>query len=77
MNHHEAAIYTMEEFAQPGERKPELAYIAPSIDPLSVRNRPISEETIHEVMAAYGIDPERPISSPRSPGSIRGWTRSA
>jgi trehalose synthase len=35
--------------------------IPPSIDPLSVKNRPISEETMHEVLAAFGIDPERPI----------------
>jgi trehalose synthase len=61
VNHFEAAIFTMEEFAQPGVRKPELAYIAPSIDPLSVKNRPVSGETTVEVMAAYGIDVERPI----------------
>jgi trehalose synthase len=61
VNRFDAAIFTLPEFAQPGVRGPELAFIPPSIDPLSVKNRPVSNETTHEVLAAYGIDPERPI----------------
>ena len=61
VNRYDAAIFTMEDFAQPGVQGPELAFIPPSIDPLSVKNRPISEETMREVLAAYGIDPARPI----------------
>lgn len=61
VNRFEAAIFTLEEFSQPGVSGPELAWIPPSIDPLSVKNRPVSEDTTHEVLAAYGIDPGRPI----------------
>ena len=61
VNRYEAAVFTMEDFAQPGVEGPELAFIPPSIDPLSVKNRSASEDTTREVLAAYGIDPKRPI----------------
>lgn len=60
VNRYDAAIFTMADYAQPGVREPELAFIPPSIDPLSVKNRPVSEETTREVLGAYGIDPSRP-----------------
>ncbi len=41
VNRYDAAIFTMEDFAQPGVQGPELAFIPPSIDPLSVKNRPV------------------------------------
>jgi trehalose synthase len=61
VNRYDAAIFTMQDFVQPGVTGPEVALIPPSIDPLSVKNRPVSEETIGEVLDAYGIDPKRPI----------------
>jgi trehalose synthase len=61
VNRYDAAIFTMEDFAQPGVREPELAFIPPSIDPLSVKNRPVGAETMLEVLAAYNIEPARPI----------------
>jgi trehalose synthase len=63
VNRYDAAIFTMEDFAQPGIRGPSLAFIPPSIDPLSAKNRPLSDETTREVLAAYDIDPARPIIS--------------
>jgi len=63
VNRYDAAIFTMQDFAQPGVQGPTLAFIPPSIDPLSVKNRALSEETTREVLAAYGIDPARPIIS--------------
>ena len=54
-------IFTLPEFVRPGITGPRLAVIPPSIDPLSVKNRPISEETMHEVLAAFGIDPDAPV----------------
>jgi trehalose synthase len=63
VNRYDAAIFTMKDFVQPGVTGPELAFIPPSIDPLSVKNRPVSEDTMKEVLAAYGVDPERPIIS--------------
>ena len=56
----DAAIFTMERFAQPGIDGPLLAFIPPSIDPLSTKNCPIGRDTIHEVLTRYGIDQRRP-----------------
>ncbi len=61
VNRYDAAIFTLPGFARPGIEGPRLAFIPPSIDPLSVKNRPVSPETILEVLTACGIDPERPI----------------
>ncbi|MGQ0669277.1 MAG: glycosyltransferase [Actinomycetota bacterium] len=61
VNEFDAAIFTMEEFARPGISGPALAFIPPSIDPLSTKNCPISEETMHEVLHGYGVDGARPI----------------
>ena len=63
VNRYDAAIFTMEDFAQPGVSGPELAFIPPSIDPLSTKNCPVSWETIREVLTSFGVDPERPIVS--------------
>jgi trehalose synthase len=60
VNRYDAAIFTMPEYAQPGLDGPVLAFVPPSIDPLSVKNRPIGEDTTAQVFAAFGIDPERP-----------------
>ncbi|MFZ1945930.1 MAG: glycosyltransferase [bacterium] len=35
--------------------------IAPSIDPLSDKNRELDDQTVSRVLAKYGIDPNRPI----------------
>lgn len=61
VNRFDAAIFTMQDFVQPGITEPLVALIPPSIDPLSTKNAPIAEETIFEVLDAYGIDPDRPI----------------
>ncbi len=61
VNRYDAAIFTMQDFVQPGVSGPEVALIPPSIDPLSVKNRPVSDETLREVLDAYAIDPKRPI----------------
>lgn len=56
----DAAIFTMERFAQSGMSGPVLAFISPSIDPLSTKNCPVDPTTIHEVLTRYGIDQRRP-----------------
>ncbi|MBI2238509.1 MAG: glycosyltransferase [Actinobacteria bacterium] len=61
VNAYDAAIFTVEDFVQPGVTGPKLAFIPPSIDPLSTKNCPISDETIREVLHGYGIDGGRPI----------------
>ncbi len=61
VNRYDAAIFTMEGYRQPGVVGPHVAFIPPSIDPLSPKNVPISPETLHEVLVRYGIDPDRPL----------------
>lgn len=63
VNRYDAAIFTMERFARPGISGPVLAFIPPSIDPLSMKNCHVSEDTVREVLERYGIDPGRPIVS--------------
>jgi trehalose synthase len=57
----DAAIFTMADFAQPGLQHPVLAFIPPSIDPLSAKNHPLADVTVREVLSGYDIDPDRPI----------------
>ncbi len=61
VNRYDAAVFTLESFAQPGISGPRVAFIPPSIDPLSSKNCPVGEQTRREVLHRYGIDPERPI----------------
>ena len=63
VNRYDAAVFTMEEFAQPGIRGPRVAFIPPSIDPTSSKNHELHEETIREILVTYDIDTERPIVS--------------
>jgi trehalose synthase len=61
VNRFDAAIFTAREYVQPGIAGPELAFIPPSIDPLSPKNAPMAERAWRDVLASYGIDPERPL----------------
>jgi len=61
VNRYDAAIFTTEDFAQPGVINPTLAFIPPSIDPCSTKNLDLANETIADVLQTYGIDPDRPI----------------
>ena len=58
---YDACVFTMEDFVRPG--LPPVAIIPPSIDPLSPKNTYLDREPVFEVLAAYGIDAQRPIVS--------------
>ncbi len=56
---YDASIFSMPDFAQ---RLPIPQYMmAPSIDPLSEKNRELATDQITTVLEKYGIDPGRPI----------------
>jgi trehalose synthase len=56
---YDAAIFSMPDFAQ---RLPVPQYmVAPSIDPLSDKNKELNATYIARVLEKYNIDPERPI----------------
>jgi len=56
---YDAAIFSMPDFAQ---RLPGAQFrIAPSIDPLSDKNKPLDQAQTTKVLEKYKIDPDRPI----------------
>jgi trehalose synthase len=56
---YDAAIFSMPNFAQ---QLPVPQYrIAPSIDPLSDKNKDLEQAYIQKVLEGYGLDPEKPI----------------
>ena len=58
---YDASIFTMQEFVKPDVPTPEVALVAPTIDPLSTKNIGLSKDAVRDVLLRYGIDPERPI----------------
>lgn len=61
VNRFDAAIFTAPDYVQPGVVGPEVIFIPPSIDPLSLKNGPISEEAVAEIVDLFAIDGKRPI----------------
>jgi trehalose synthase len=61
VNRYDAAVFTMEEFAQPGVSGPRLAFVPPSIDPTSEKNRTVNTAVVEEVLHRHHIDPGRPL----------------
>jgi trehalose synthase len=57
---YDAAVFTVDEFVRPGFHE-RVAVIPPSIDPLSPKNALLDDEAVREILAAYGVDPSRPI----------------
>lgn len=58
---YDAAVFTMPEFVPADLEIPHLAIIAPTIDPLSLKNVALDTDVREAVLHAYGIDPSRPL----------------
>jgi len=58
---YDAAIFTLEEFAAGDLHLPHIAIIPPSIDPLSPKNRALTEEEVRDTLARFGVDTTRPL----------------
>jgi trehalose synthase len=58
---YEAAVFTMEQYVGPGVNPHHLAIIPPTIDPLSAKNAPMTEEEAQRIVASFGIDVGRPL----------------
>jgi len=56
---YDAAIFSMPDFAQ--QLSVPQYMVAPSIDPLSDKNKELAPEFIEAVLEKYGLNPERPI----------------
>ncbi len=61
INLYDAAVFTKEDYIKTPLKVGRLAFIPPSIDPLSPKNQIPSERTVREIMAEYGVDRERPL----------------
>lgn len=61
VNAHHAAIFTMQQFAQPDLDVPHVMFSAPSIDPFSEKNRPMTTGEARQIVDAFGFDHTRPL----------------
>jgi trehalose synthase len=58
---YDASIFTMKRFVSGSLELKEVAIIPPSIDPLSDKNKPLSDTVILSILNKYDVDPEKPI----------------
>jgi trehalose synthase len=58
---YDASIFTLKEYVKETLKIDKLAIIPPSIDPLSDKNKPLSDHQIRSVLDRFDIDPEKPI----------------
>ncbi len=58
---YDASIYHMREFIHPQIPTPKKYVMPPSIDPLSDKNKHISESIIERIVSKYGVSPDNPI----------------
>jgi trehalose synthase len=58
---YDSLIFTVEQYVPEPLQSRKVAIIPPSIDPLSDKNKPLSEDVVLSILDKYGIDPERPI----------------
>ncbi len=59
VENYDAAVFSAPNFAKPLRIR--MALIYPSIDPLSNKNKELSEDQINSVLYKYGIDKKKPI----------------
>ncbi|MFQ5552678.1 MAG: glycosyltransferase [Thermoplasmata archaeon] len=60
---YEASIFSLDGYASEGLDAGHPVIIPPSIDPLSMKNRPMSPEEAEAVASRFGVDPEKPTIS--------------
>ena len=61
INQYDAAIFSAEKYVMHNLTLPKIYVRAPSIDPLSDKNKDISQDEITDVLKRYGVNPEKPI----------------
>jgi trehalose synthase len=60
---YDAAIFTAKEYVVPSLNVPTLSIRPPSINPLSDKNRDLTESEVLSVLERYGVKPDKPILS--------------
>lgn len=61
MKEYDAVIFTLDEFVKDNADFKNIAFIPPSIDPLSPKNIEMSEEEVNKFLKSYNIDYDRPV----------------
>ena len=61
VDEHDAAIFTLRGYVKEDLRRPEIAVIPPSIDPLSPKNGDMAIETVADILQEYKVDIHRPM----------------
>jgi len=61
ISRYDAAIFTAKEYVVPSLTVPTLSIRPPSINPLSEKNRELTNTEIETVLDRYGVNPDRPI----------------
>ncbi len=61
VDQYDAAVFTMQEFVPPDLRVPQVAIIAPAIDPLSPKNLPLPVDLARRILDWTGVDVDRPL----------------
>lgn len=61
ISRYDAAVFTSEKYVMPSLKLPKIFVRAPSIDPLSDKNKEIPPDQINEILTKYGVNPEKPI----------------
>lgn len=58
---HDAAIFTMPQFAQPDLASERIVFSAPSIDPFTEKNGPLAPDEARAIVETFHVDPARPL----------------
>jgi len=61
INRYDAAIFTSEKYVMPNLKIPKVFVRAPSIDPLSDKNKDLPDDKVSETLNKFGINSEKPI----------------
>lgn len=61
LHEYDGAIYSMETYQLPGFDPGHQAIIAPVIDPLSPKNRPMDSDEAERITGLHGVDPTKPL----------------
>ena len=58
---HDAAIFTLKEYAKDDLKLKNIVIIPPAIDPLSPKNMDLDQKEIENIVTKYKVDPNKPI----------------
>jgi len=58
---YDALVFSLERYIKEDVKTAKISIIPPSLDPLTDKNKPLTEEQISTVLKRFNIDPDRPI----------------